>query len=382
MNVTSATILMARRLRPRVSGNAISRAGLSLVVATLAAPAVLPATAGATGSACARRAGTSWTCLQAVRRGHAAASGVVWGTLSAPALSAEHLSPLQVSASVTRFARQRTRPWFRYPASTFIASETPPGARLTGMVLALNAESQPVYRCSGTVVNSPDGSLVWTAGHCIISHEAGSGPYPHFEFSPGAGPGSAWDQPSAPFGVWPVVAYATTRDWAVHGSARHFTRDFGALLVARNAQGQTISQVLGGSQHISFGGRVPGRVMLLGYPAAGGFTNNDSLIGCGPRPIGHFASYLGTDCAMTQGSSGGPWLARVNRRGIGTVVSVTSVSSGSGTRLYGGVQKRAIRGVWASLAHRAVPGSPLESHWGRLPQGRTQSVHGSIASWK
>ena len=80
---------------------------------------------------------------------------------------------------------------------------------------------------------------------------------------------------------------------------------------------------------------------LFGYPAAGRYKG-DSLVYChGP---------LGTDprmddltyripCAMTGGSSGGPWLspfaATGTTKGSGTVFSVTSYSYG-GTRFLHG----------------------------------------------
>lgn len=359
MSITFTSALTAGRMGRLVSARTISRSVLPLTVAALAALAVLPAAAGAADSGCTDGTGPLNACVRMDGRAQVVSSGVAWGTV--PPASASPLplsSPL--AASVSPLARA-ARAWYAYRPTTFVASERRPGARLTGIVLALNSQSQPVLRCSGTVVNSPNGSVVWTAGHCVVNYRTHAA-YAHFEFVPGAGAGPTLVQPAAPYGVWSAVAWATTKDWALHGSAHHMRRDFGALLLARNAQGRTISQVLGGSQHISFSGRIPKRAELLGYPGTGRFHGNDSLIGCGPRPVGRASvppapgpEPLGIACSMTEGSSGGPWLTHVNSRGIGTVVSVTSVDNVAGTALFGGVQNRAIRAVWDELARRAVP---------------------------
>lgn len=253
------------------------------------------------------------------------------------------------------------RSWFSFPASTFHARPALAGSRVVGMVIDLSASLQPQERCSGTVVNSPNGSIVWTAGHCIYLPSEFPTPFAHIEFVPGAGPGSGPFAPAAPYGVWSAVAYAMPRDWTLHGSARHWRRDFGALLIARNAQGQTLRQALGAADGISFKG-ISGRgVRVLGYPGSGAFTNNDSLIGCGPRPAGADARVvrgpgpapIGIRCAMTTGSSGGPWLIHVRHNGLGTLISNTSSASNKPGYLFGPVLDRAAHSVWASLAKRA-----------------------------
>jgi hypothetical protein len=264
---------------------------------------------------------------------------------------------------VDRLAAWRpSRAWYSYRPSTFRVGESTLGARLIGMVYDLSATGQVLQRCSGAVVQSPNRSLVWTAGHCIIRPARFSAPFPRILFVPAAQPAAGSSTPASPYGVWTAVAYAVSRDWMRHGSIRHFRQDYGALLMGRDAQGQTIGQALGGAQRISFSGVAGGRARALGYPGVGPFRGNDSLIGCGPRPVGQGRYVggpgpepIGIRCDMTSGASGGPWLRQVNRDGIGTVIAVTSAASNKPGYLYGPVQKRDAHAVWAQLARAPVP---------------------------
>lgn len=145
---------------------------------------------------------------------------------SALANPTAHANPSAASVVVGRLAAA-PRAWFSFPASTFHARPALAGSRVVGMVIDLSASLQPQQRCSGTVVNSPNGSVVWTAGHCIYLPSEFPTPFAHIEFVPGAGPGSGPFAPAAPYGVWSAVAYAMPRDWTRHGSAKHWRRDFG-----------------------------------------------------------------------------------------------------------------------------------------------------------
>jgi hypothetical protein len=254
--------------------------------------------------------------------------------------------------------RRGRGPWYTYSATTYRVRPSLPGARFEGIVYAFY--NRRPYRCSGTVVDSPNGSIVWTAGHCIFNREFDPRPFTNFFFVPDAGQGPSPDLPVAPYGAWPARRWAVTRDWYVHGSARRIKRDLGVLLLARNARGQTITQALGGGQRISFRGTAAGRAKVIGYPESGRFVGNDSPIGCGPRPIGQ-ARFGGVgpnpvaiDCAMTLGASGGPWLEHVNARGIGTVISVTSAEADRAPQMFGPVMDLVARQLWSSLAHRTV----------------------------
>jgi hypothetical protein len=260
-------------------------------------------------------------------------------------------------------ARRRARPWYALSDATFVASEGTLGDRLSGMVIDFNSSGQALEGCGGTVVSSPNQSIVWTAGHCVFRPAEYPAPFAAIEFVPGAGPVPGSPYLGDPYGVWKAVAYAMPRDWVRHGSARHFRRDFAALLIARNAQGETIEQALGGAQGISFEGITSDKVEVLGYPGAGRFAGNRAEIGCGPRRIGRYTGRLagpgpapvGIRCGMTLGASGGPWLSHVNSNGIGTVISNTSSASDQPGFLYGPVLNSVARSVWSSLAGRPAP---------------------------
>jgi hypothetical protein len=274
--------------------------------------------------------------------------------------------PLAVAPQhqMTAFAaRRRARPWYERSDSTFLASEGTLGDRLSGIVIDFNSSGQQVERCSGTVVSSPNQSIVWTAGHCVFRPAEYPAPFAAIEFIPAAQPVPGTPYVADPYGVWSAAAYAMPRDWMRHGSVRHWRRDFAALLIARNAQGETIEQALGGAQGISFRGTTSGNVEVLGYPAAGRFTGNLAEFGCGPRPIGRYTRRLagpgpdpvGIRCGMTSGASGGPWLRHVNSNGIGTVISNTSTATNKPGFLYGPVLNSVAHSVWSSLAKRPAP---------------------------
>ncbi len=190
-----------------------------------------------------------------------------------------------------------------------------------GRLFALRRGS--LLACTATLVDSANGSTVWTAGHCL--HEAG-----HWDskvvFVPDYQPGGR-----APLGVWPATAEGTSPDWGLHGQVAHFRQDFGAIVVARDRSGRTLRQVVGAAQHIAFGRPPSHPVWALGFPAARPF-NGERLWACGPHTLGRLSFIRGPGpvpgamlCDMTPGASGGPWLARINLHGIGTLIGDTSV---------------------------------------------------------
>jgi hypothetical protein len=268
------------------------------------------------------------TIMHALRGGPGAAPADLSGPLSIA-------DPLGVTAR-----RKPSQPWYRLPSATFFVSTALPVVRFEGMIFSVQANGQ-AHRCTGTIVNSPTGSVVWTAGHCVFDRQFG-GAFPTIVFVPEAGIGPNVVQPSAPVGWWQGVRWATTKDWYLHGSARSIKRDLGAVVVARTPTGESVQQAVGGAQRLSFGVPTRGRTAVFGYPAAGQFNGNDRLVGCGPRPTGIVSTGgsgpdpLGIACAMTPGSSGGPWLQHM-RGGIGTIVAVTSERADREPLLFGPV---------------------------------------------
>ena len=93
------------------------------------------------------------------------------------------------------------------------------------------------YVCSGTATASQNQSIVTTAGHCV---NEGPGAYAtKLTFVP------AYDNGSAPYGEWPATSLLAHNGWVTQGD---MNVDTGFATVAKNAQGQTLQQVVGGKE--------------------------------------------------------------------------------------------------------------------------------------
>jgi hypothetical protein len=199
------------------------------------------------------------------------------------------------------------------------------GTRAIGRVFARRPDGR-IEECSGVLVASANRSTVITAGHCVAwAHQW----YTNVAFVPDYQPSASGA--SAPYGIWPAVYVATTPQWLRGGSNTNWRHDTAAFVVARNSAGEAIAAAIGASQRIAFGASPTLGVTIFGYPAAPPY-DGQHLWRCGPREVGRPLVLpsgpgplpFGMSCAFTPGASGGPWLWRVNRSGIGTVVCVTS----------------------------------------------------------
>jgi hypothetical protein len=224
------------------------------------------------------------------------------------------------------------------------------GVRTIGRLYSTRPDGSP-WVCSATLVESANASLVWTAGHCVHTGRGG-GYHTNVVFVPGSRPG-ATPQEQAPYGVWPAVQVATTASWIGTGDKRHFRRDFGAAVIAKDAAGRTIQQALGAAQRISFKRKPPRLVTPFGYPGAGRFEGNLALWRCNRRGVGRYRRIRGagpnvliTRCEMTAGSSGGPWLVGTGPDGLGTVTTVTSAGTPEERTLFAPVQERVARALF------------------------------------
>jgi V8-like Glu-specific endopeptidase len=183
------------------------------------------------------------------------------------------------------------------------------------------------YACSATAVRSPSRALVVTAGHCVFD-ALGPGVFPSkWQFVPGYRGGRT------PFGEWPAVSLATTGEWRIAGDTRY---DVGFATVAKRG-GRSLQDAIG-AREIAFGRQRDQHYQAYGYPARpppaafdGGhlfrcdspYAGADRIVPA-PRP-------MRIRCDMTQGSSGGGWVAHGSK-----VVSVTSYGrAGQPGRLFG-----------------------------------------------
>lgn len=216
------------------------------------------------------------------------------GRALAPAPGSSGASTVGFSypAPFTRFAVRPTSLYTRYPWS------------VNGKVFFTQDGGN--FVCSGTAVNTPNGSAVWTAGHCVASastHTFDS----FFEFVP-AYNGSATN--CCPKGIWVADALATATDWISSGDLRH---DLGAAHVPINSStGKTLVQTVGGAG-FAWNQARDQDFTDFGYPQASPF-NGTSLVECNAAHAfddtaigGNGAAPLAIGCDMTGGSSGGSW---------------------------------------------------------------------------
>jgi V8-like Glu-specific endopeptidase len=178
------------------------------------------------------------------------------------------------------------------------------GARVNGVIFIVTPFG--LGRCSGTSVNAPNYSVVFTAGHCINS----GGPFGEWlggrwVFVPGYRYGQR------PFGVFPAKWIDTTRQWRKTGSENF---DVGVAVVSRNERGRLLAKAVGGTG-IAWGLRAKQVFDVHGYPAElpfdgetqrvctqTPFLGHDTLSFLSPGPLN-----LAVDCDVTGGASGGGW---------------------------------------------------------------------------
>lgn len=184
-----------------------------------------------------------------------------------------------------------------------VADATAPGFRQNGAIF-IALPGLGTARCSGTSVNAPNLSVVFTAGHCV--NEGGRRWFNRdWVFVPGYHDGVR------PFGVFAAKWLGATDIWVADGSENG---DVGAAVVSRNEKGQRLGAAVGGydiAWNLS-----PNQVFdIHGYPAGPPFDGTSQRI-CTDTPyLGHdLISFLQTgplnlalSCEVTGGASGGGW---------------------------------------------------------------------------
>lgn len=198
------------------------------------------------------------------------------------------------------------------PHSDFVAvpDSTDPVARVNGAIF-FEVEGE-LGRCSGTAVDSPNRSVVFTAGHCV--HELGgkrSDWYRgHWTFVP------AYRFGQRPFGVFPATWLDATTRWVREGNENF---DVAAAVVGRNEKGQTLGAAVGGDQ-ITFN-LSPRQVFdVHGYPVGRPFDGETQRVCAAASYLGHDPESfltpgpltLAVPCQVTGGASGGGWTIHGN----------------------------------------------------------------------
>lgn len=215
--------------------------------------------------------------------------------------------------------------------------------------------------CSAAIVDSPNGSVVATAAHCIASPERPQAPEAMY-FQPG------YDSGGGPAAVlakgWKVQSWKTAPGWNVHKDLESILPNDWAFLKMGRRGGKTIEQVYGAST-LHTGPVGAGRTVTLGYPVTSPY-DGETLNYCAGQARPYRRGEIGAanvgalalrPCTLTQGVSGGPWLRNVDvKRGTGTLVAVTSV--GSANELLGRPYPAAARAVFRRIGATAGSGHP------------------------
>jgi V8-like Glu-specific endopeptidase len=161
--------------------------------------------------------------------------------------------------------------------------------------------------CTASVVHSPRGNLLITAAHCMRGKDpkaAGA-----VTFAPGYHDGKF------PHGRWLVRAVYVDRRWR---RARDPDDDVAFLLAGR--PGLRIEKYTG-AETLATDARLPQEVRVVGYPD----TTSRPVTCAAPARVaaGHPRQLVFRRAGYTDGTSGGPFLARLSRaRGTGRVIGV------------------------------------------------------------
>jgi hypothetical protein len=168
------------------------------------------------------------------------------------------------------------------------------------------------YSCSGTVLDTPNGKVILTAGHCVFEPQLG-------RFASDLAFVPAYKDATTPYGIWTWQSAATSRQWALRANTNF---DY-ATIKLREVNATPIEAVVGGRiLKTNIARNQP--YAAFGYPVNLG--GGEKLWGClseyagkDPRPFRFGKPPSAMGCDMTSGASGGAW---VNAKGY--LVSVTS----------------------------------------------------------
>lgn len=189
--------------------------------------------------------------------------------------------------------------------------------RVSGKVFFVQDGSN--YVCSGTLVNSPNKSMVMTAGHCVHGGGPGEGYHTNWTFVP------AYKNNVRPYGTWAAQTLFTLTGWANNGD---FSYDIGAAVLFPRASDNAKAVNLLGGRGMQWNKTRDQHFWSLGYPSGAPF-NGQTLILCtaskatDDTSAGAGPAAIGIGCDMTPGSSGGGWVVGIGQ-GNGYVNGINS----------------------------------------------------------
>lgn len=231
-----------------------------------------------------------------------ASAGDPLAPVPAPGIGTPSLPPVRASAKGTDIEVTNTS---AYPN------------RVQGKIIVqFNSDPNQIYDCSGTMVNSVQRNVVFTAGHCVYDNDTRA--YPSaMVFIP------AYQNGMEPYGEFQAVSVNTTAGWV---NSESFSYDMGVVQLAG-----TPEDVIG-SRGIAFDlNSFNRKFRIYGYPALPEPDyDGERLIRCDATMLGRDVAMglrdpSGPDplsagpCFMRQGASGGGWIT-----GGGYLNSLTS----------------------------------------------------------
>jgi hypothetical protein len=336
-------------MRPLPARSIALRAALALCVA-------LPAGAGTAAAAPSAERVTEpapevrdyWTPAR-MRAAEPVEAAVPPATATAPSPVVGGAPSYTERASADGTSRARPRdPLVDLPLATAVPDPSAAAVRMHGRVFFTipTGIERGDYSCSGTAVDSANGRVVWTAGHC--AYELGGGGYvKNWTFVP------AYQDGAAPFGEWPAKRLLVT---GRYHRAQDIRYDFAAANVARNASGQSVEDVVG-ARGIAFSQPRDQRFTVYGYPVEGlRFEGNRREYSCtgdeqgGDRFLQAEPRPMAIGCDMTGGASGGGWI-----NAAGVLLSVTSYGYPGDPDLYGPYLGRVAEKVYDEAARKRKP---------------------------
>ncbi|MFD9903564.1 trypsin-like serine peptidase [Streptomyces sp. NPDC059063] len=193
------------------------------------------------------------------------------------------------------------------------------GAKTVGVLYYVDS-GMAAHSCTASVVHSPKGNLILTAGHCA--------PGKKHAFVPQYRTGKKAAQ--QPYGIWAVDRFFKDPRHTDTGPGSNL--DFGFATVKPDEQGREVEQITGANTLT----RTPGygvQVTVIGYPKAR-YDAKDQAIKCRAKTT-RLPGYkqLRMACAgFHGGTSGSPWLMNFDERtGTGQVVGNLGGLGGGGS---------------------------------------------------
>lgn len=283
-----------------------------------------------------RRARRHWTPQRlreaeplAVLDARAGAGASTAATAVAAGPGAASASSSQASGSGTPTSIPAVRPRSSTAASSYTSfPNSANGALFGAYVKGVRLEE---YRCSASVIASPGGDLLLTAGHCVIDPESGVVAR-WLTFVPGYHDGRE------PLGEWAATEYGVPAAWSETAGTKSVDEsgDLAILrMQPRESDGASLQSITG-ALGIAFNQPRNQLYTQFGYPAKYPY-NGEALYEEVAEYVGADKTFtpatVGVGSDFTQGSSGGPW---TTGGGSPVALSVTAYSYGAHTgQLFG-----------------------------------------------